>query len=108
MPIKVGFFAWEASWGKLLTQDQLKRRGRSLANRCFLCCEEETIDHMLVQCEKARLLWQLLLAIVGVSWVFPKSICDSLLSWKGSFVGKKHKKAWMVAPSTFFGLFGAR
>ncbi|RVW92453.1 hypothetical protein CK203_042697 [Vitis vinifera] len=26
VPTKVGFFAWEASWGKVLTQDQLKRR----------------------------------------------------------------------------------
>ncbi|RVW47606.1 hypothetical protein CK203_073732 [Vitis vinifera] len=27
VPPKVGFFAWEASWGKTLTLDQLKRRG---------------------------------------------------------------------------------
>ena len=39
VPTKVGFFAWEASWGKVLTLDQLKKRGRILANRCFLCCE---------------------------------------------------------------------
>ena len=37
---KIGFFAWEASWCKVLTLDQLKR----LANKCFLCEEnEETI-----------------------------------------------------------------
>ncbi|RVW67933.1 hypothetical protein CK203_064387 [Vitis vinifera] len=41
VPTKVGFFAWEASWGKVLTQDQLKRRGWKLANRCPLCCDEE-------------------------------------------------------------------
>ena len=38
VPTKVGFFAWEASWGKVLTLDQLKRRGWNLANICFLCC----------------------------------------------------------------------
>ena len=27
VPSKVSFFAWEASWEKVLTQDQLKRRG---------------------------------------------------------------------------------
>ena len=32
VPLKVGFFAWEAFWGKVLTRDQLKRRGRPLAN----------------------------------------------------------------------------
>ena len=41
VPTKVGFFAWEASWGKVLTIDQLERRGWSLANKCFLCCVEE-------------------------------------------------------------------
>ena len=38
---KVGFFAWEVSWGKVLTLDQLNRRGTALSNRCFLCEEEE-------------------------------------------------------------------
>ena len=36
VPTKVGFFAWEAFGGKVLTLDQLKKRGRCLANRCFL------------------------------------------------------------------------
>ena len=54
--------------------------------------EEETIDHLVVHCEKARLLWQFLLAIFGVNWVFPKSVYEALLSWQGSFVGKKRKK----------------
>ena len=35
VPPKLGFFAWEVSWGKVLTLDQLKRRGILLANRCF-------------------------------------------------------------------------
>ena len=51
VPTKVGFFAWEASWGKVLTLDNLKKKGRALANRCFLCGkEDETVDHLLVHC----------------------------------------------------------
>ena len=34
---KVSFFAWEATWSKVLTLDHLKRRGWSLVNRYFLC-----------------------------------------------------------------------
>ena len=83
-PPKAGFFAWEAL-GKVLTQEQLKRRGRALANRCFICCqEEETVDHLLVHCTKASILWQLMLAIVGVSWAFPMSVRESFL------LGKAH------------------
>ena len=55
--LKWVFFAWVASWGKVLTLDQLKKRGWTLANRCFLCCaEEESIDHILIHCTKARVL----------------------------------------------------
>ncbi|RVW77264.1 putative ribonuclease H protein [Vitis vinifera] len=32
VPPKVAFFAWEASWGKTLTLEQLQRRGYSMAN----------------------------------------------------------------------------
>ena len=42
---KLFFFAWEATWGKVLTLDRLQRRGWQLPNQCFLCgCEEETIN----------------------------------------------------------------
>ena len=37
IPPRLGFFAWEASWGRVLTLDQLQRRRKALANRCFLC-----------------------------------------------------------------------
>ena len=101
-PTKVGFFAWEASLGKVLTLDYLKRRGRILANRCFLYEEEEeSIDQLLVQCSKAKVLWDLLLGLVGASWVFPRSIRETLLSWSGTFIGKRRKKVWMAAPLHF-------
>ena len=48
---KISFFAWEAAWGKALTLDLVQKRGWSLANRCFMCFEnEETIDHLLLHC----------------------------------------------------------
>ena len=37
VPTKIAFFAWEATWGKVLTLDRLQRRGWHLPNRCFLC-----------------------------------------------------------------------
>ena len=51
----------------------------------------------------SRLLTRILiLAIVGVSWAFPTSIRQTLLSWHGSFVGKRCKKALMAAPFSLF------
>ena len=103
VPTKVGSFAWEASWGKVLTLDQLKKRGWILANRCFLCCaEEESIDYILIHCTKARVLWELLVALFGVIWVLPYSVRDTLLGWCGINMGKKHSKLWMTTPLCLF------
>ncbi|KAJ9674403.1 hypothetical protein PVL29_023759 [Vitis rotundifolia] len=44
----------------------------------------------------------LLLSFFGVSWVFPFSVKETLLGWRGSFVGKKRKVAWQVGPLCLF------
>ena len=48
------------------------------------------------------MLWDLLLAIVGVSRVFPKSVRETILSWRGVFVVKRRKKACMAPPLCIF------
>ena len=94
VPSKVAFFAWEASWGKILTLEQVQRRGYSLANRCFLCLSEvEMVDHLLLHCVKMRALWSLIFSFFfGVDWVLSGSVKDTLLGWHGAFVGKTRKR----------------
>ena len=83
--------------------DLIQKGGRALANRCFLCHErEETIDHLLFHCTKARVLWELFFSLVGVSWVLPSSIKETLLSWHGLVVGKKHMKVSSATPLHIF------
>lgn len=37
VPMRVGFFAWKATWEMILILDHLKRTELSLGNRCFMC-----------------------------------------------------------------------
>ena len=84
VPPKVSFFAWEATWGKALTLNQLQRRGWSLAYRCFLCQgHEESIDHILLHCGKTKVLWELLFSLFTVYWVM-QSTRETLIGWHGN------------------------
>ena len=90
VPTKIAFFAWEATWGKMLTLDRLQKRGWQLPNCCFLCgCEEEIVNHILIHYTVARMLWDIVLGLFGVQWVFPETVKEVLFSWRGPFVGKK-------------------
>ncbi|CAI0452355.1 unnamed protein product [Linum tenue] len=61
IPSKVCFFMWLVYHNKLITVDSLKKRGWSMANRCCLCCKnEETINHLLVECEFVKEVWRII------------------------------------------------
>ena len=103
VPTKLVFFAWEAAWGKVLTLDRLQKRGWQLPNRCYLCgSEEENVNHLLIHCTMARVLWEIVLGLFGAQWVFSETVKEVVLSWKGSFVGKKRKKIWRFIPLFIF------
>ena len=68
----------------------------------LLSAEEESTNHILIHYTKTRVLWELLFTLFGVTWVLPCSVKEPLLGWFGSFVGKKCKKAWMLAPLCLF------
>ena len=66
--------------GKVLTLDQLQKRGWSLVNRCFLCKEEKGfIDHILLHCSLVRVLGQLLFDLLGIHWVLVAIVKETLL-----------------------------
>ena len=99
VPTKVGFFAWEVLWGKVLTMNQLKKRGLPLASRCPLCKEaEETIEHLLIHCPKTWSLWTTLFNVARGGWICPFSAKDPFLRWPCLSWGKKESKLWRAVP----------
>ena len=64
------------------------------------------MDHLLVQCTKTGILWQLVFSLFGVEWVMPDSVEEVLLSWQGYFVGKNENNFEGLLLYAFCGLFG--
>ena len=50
----------------------------------------------------ARVLWEIVLGLFSAQWVFLETLKEVVLSWKGSFVGKKRKKIWRSIPLFIF------
>ncbi|RVW38225.1 putative ribonuclease H protein [Vitis vinifera] len=99
VPTKVAFYAWEATWGRVLTLDRLQKRGWQLPNCCFLCgCEEETVNHLLIHCIVVRVLWDIVLGLSGmdIKFVFlnEKVEKEIYMDWSKGYGPWKEQQDW--------------
>jgi hypothetical protein len=96
----MAFFLLGTTLGRILTVDNLRRRGFQLVNQWCLCKKDkETIDHLLIHCEYTADICHLVLNSFGVSWVMPSNILQLLHCWK--YLGREHPKVaiWKVIPA---------
>jgi hypothetical protein len=81
-PLRVAFFVWTAVCSKILTLDNLGRRGMVVVNRCWLCeSEGELVDHLLIHCAAASGLWNAFFARFGLCWVMPRFVKELFANW---------------------------
>ena len=58
--MKIKLFMWLVNHRKILTWDNLKKRGMLGPSRCHLCeTQEETIEHLLNSCIFTDMIWDL-------------------------------------------------
>jgi hypothetical protein len=97
-PPRVAFFVWTATWGRILTCDNLMRRGYTMAGWCCMCCcDGETVDHLLLHCSAVQKLWNYVFLTFRVHWVLPRQVADLLFGWHNWF-GKHHSHIWNLSP----------
>jgi hypothetical protein len=90
---------WTASLGKILTLDNLRKRGLIVVEWCYMCKRSgESINHLLLHCEVARTLWSVLFSLFGVKWVMNERVLDLLACWKGQRGNKMVMGVWRMAP----------
>ena len=80
---KIDTFAWTLAHSRILTSENLQKRGMAGPFRCPLCMEEsETISHLFLQCTYTKSVWEEVLKPLGGGVRLPDSIQDWFISWE--------------------------
>ncbi|GFY88597.1 hypothetical protein Acr_06g0005370 [Actinidia rufa] len=74
VPSKVCFFGWVVAKGAILTIDSLRRRRIVVTEWCYMCKRNAKTTDLLLHCDSARELWNLVFSTFGVQWVMPGSV----------------------------------
>jgi hypothetical protein len=120
-PLKCKIFGWLAVQYRLWTSDQRQRHElQEWTDDCFTCLQEvDTVDHVLVRCSYARVVWHRCLGRARL--LIPEKLGDNNLEtwWSGSrkLVRKEDRRkfdflgiltAWMIWKQRNARVFGSR
>jgi hypothetical protein len=95
----VAFFVWTTALEKILTHDNLRRHGIVVVEWCVMCKKYgESVDHLLLHCDVARVVWSSFYNLFGVEWVMPSSVLDLLSGWSTLLGRGPVLRIWNQAP----------
>jgi hypothetical protein len=58
----------------------------------------ESINHLLLYCQVARVLWSVVLTLFDVTWVMSEGLVDLLVCWRSQCGNISAKEVWRIAP----------
>ncbi|KAJ3694111.1 hypothetical protein LUZ60_009591 [Juncus effusus] len=93
-PPKVKLFAWIALQNKILTADNLAKRGWPATTRCVMCNSlDETSDHLFVRCDFAKWYWNRTLIYLQLPF---NSECSQMDLWYANrnLLNLEKRKTW--------------
>jgi hypothetical protein len=98
-PRRACFFVWTAAWQKILTCENLRKRGYSITSWCCMCCcNGETVEHLLLHCHVAGALWNWIFEAFGIFWVMSGTVAELLHSWWNG-LGRHSSDIWNLIPA---------
>jgi hypothetical protein len=97
---KVSFFLWLTAQNRILTWDNLRKRGFTGPSRCTLCQQnEETMEHLLNNCHYSQQIWDWGAQAMRRSQRHRDSIRDTIVNWETiSFHNPILQRIWQLLP----------
>jgi hypothetical protein len=84
VPPKIHLFLWLLAYNKLVTVDNINKRGMSKLTKCRFCMEDESITHLFFECVVARNVWTYACEFLGFD------IGTNFLSVAGKWLNKEN------------------
>lgn len=99
IPPRVVVFGWLATCSSILIMDNLMCRNVIIVNACPLCLQAaEFVDHLLLGCEMAQVMWRTLLNLFGCQWVImPSRFLEYYLAWRYAVGTKRGRIMWRLS-----------
>ena len=70
MTPKINIFFWIILQNKILTLDNIKKRGFFIVNQCGLCeNDEESVDHIMLHFSFNTKVWDKIWSLMNMDWV---------------------------------------
>lgn len=88
-----------ASRGKILTEDQLWKRGFEGPTRCVLCEQEENAYHLQISFIFAWQIWGGIFNLFGINWFSPNAVIDLVGGTQVPWKSKRLKGIWNMVPA---------
>jgi len=98
--MKIKLFIWLVQQKKILTWENLLKRGFVGPSKCPLCgLQEETMNHLLNLCPFTSTVWDWVASIFRHTDRDRLSITNALKNWRKNFSGNEIiNKAWILVP----------
>lgn len=78
--------------------DKLKKRGKIMVNRCFICRRaEESCNHIVLCCLFVYKFWTTMYGLLRINWEMANTVQDEIWALKGISSGKKHLDVILLA-----------
>jgi len=101
---KVKFFIWLLLKGRILTSENLRKRGIHGPSICPNCCsEEETIHHLFLDRIFAKKCWTIMSNLGNITWQPQQNIAETIQDWRRNCPWKDKrskivKRTWDIIP----------
>jgi hypothetical protein len=83
IPMRIKLFCWLVFENRILTWDNMSKRGLYGPSRCVLCGEgEESIKHLMVHCSLPKEVWKFILNVFHLQRDWGSGqLCDCFQVW---------------------------